>query len=341
MKKISIIIPCYNAVSYVSRCMDSLVMQTIGIDNLELIFVNDASTDNTLSVLCEWEKKYPESILVINCEINGKQGTARNIGLAYASAKYIGYMDIDDVVELTMFEKLYNKAREFECDLVVCQSKKHFIDTIDTVAMGTTGKEDRLLVIGKNLERKDLLSLDINAAVWNKLYLKDLLIDNNIMFPEGFIYEDLCFSELIKHYSNRIYILEEYLYHHISNKASVSTSSGNWQKRLDWFFVEQLKLEELKYRGIYEQFKNHYDNEFFINYITLIQNLLKTYSYINPDTINDINKQVILMYPDYNELKLVKKLLEGQGGRFNQLLLQGMELELDDKYILELINSLQ
>ena len=70
MKKVSIIIPCYNAERYIDRCVLSLVNQTIGIDNLELIFVNDASTDHTYEKLCEWEVKYSESIMVINCDEN-------------------------------------------------------------------------------------------------------------------------------------------------------------------------------------------------------------------------------------------------------------------------------
>ena len=107
MSKISVIIPCYNAENVLDNCLESLTAQTIGIENLEIILVNDASTDGTYDRLCQWEQKYPDSIMVINCTENGRQGRARNIGLEYAGADYIGYMDIDDIAEPEMFEELY------------------------------------------------------------------------------------------------------------------------------------------------------------------------------------------------------------------------------------------
>ena len=87
MAIISVIVPCYNVEKYVGRCIDSIINQSIGIDNIELILVNDASTDATLDVLSGYEQMYPESIMVINCEQNGKQGTARNIGMMYSTGE--------------------------------------------------------------------------------------------------------------------------------------------------------------------------------------------------------------------------------------------------------------
>ena len=116
-KKISIIIPCYNVEKYIDRCIRSLVKQTIGIEQLELICVDDASTDGTVEKLKRWEKRFPASILLILCEQNGKQGTARNIGFSHANADYIGYVDADDWVEDSMFEKLYDAALENDTDI--------------------------------------------------------------------------------------------------------------------------------------------------------------------------------------------------------------------------------
>ena len=89
-KKISIIIPCYNVESYLDRCFESLKHQTLGFEQMELIFVNDASTDGTLDKLTALESQYPENIIVINFTENRRQGTARNVALEYASAPYIG-----------------------------------------------------------------------------------------------------------------------------------------------------------------------------------------------------------------------------------------------------------
>ena len=109
MKKVSVIIPCYNVQDYVEQCILSLVTQTIGVDYLEMIAVNDASTDQTLDRLMELEQKYPQSMMVVNCAQNRKQGTARNIGLSYASADYVSFVDADDWMEPAAYEKMYQK----------------------------------------------------------------------------------------------------------------------------------------------------------------------------------------------------------------------------------------
>ena len=106
MKKISVIIPCYNSVKWLPKCFMSLVEQSIGIDNLELIFVNDASTDDgqTWDMLKEMEKAYPESIIIIDLPYNRRQGGARNEGLKYASGEYIAFVYSDDWIEEVLYE---------------------------------------------------------------------------------------------------------------------------------------------------------------------------------------------------------------------------------------------
>ena len=98
MKKVSVIIPCYNATKWLPKCFLTLVSQTIGMSELELIFVDDASTDDgaTYAMLQEFERAYPEQILVIYLEKNMRQGGARNIALQYASGEYIAFVDADD-----------------------------------------------------------------------------------------------------------------------------------------------------------------------------------------------------------------------------------------------------
>ena len=119
MKKISVITPCYNSYDYLDKCFDSLVNQTIGIENIEIIFVNDASTDNTGEKLNSYEALYPESILVIHLDENVKQGGARNVALQYVSGEYIIFVDSDDWVDLSYFETVYNIAKENNNEVVV------------------------------------------------------------------------------------------------------------------------------------------------------------------------------------------------------------------------------
>lgn len=121
MAEISVIIPCYNVEKYIDRCLESVVAQTIGLDMIEIIVINDASTDNTLKKLYEWERRFPENIMVVTYEENLRQGGARNIGLEYASGQYIGFVDADDWIERDMYRLLYEKMCTMRFDAVKCK----------------------------------------------------------------------------------------------------------------------------------------------------------------------------------------------------------------------------
>lgn len=99
--KISVIIPYHNVEQYIDRTLSSLSSQTIGVENLEIICVDDASTDNIWEHLLAWEQKYPENILLVQCEENGRQGRARNIGLSHATDEWIAFIDSDDWMNRT------------------------------------------------------------------------------------------------------------------------------------------------------------------------------------------------------------------------------------------------
>ncbi len=118
MKKVSIIVPAYNAHDTLARCLGSLVHQTL--DNIEIIVVNDASKDDTWEIMKRCEAQFPDKLVIINCEINSGCGGARSIGLDAATGEYIGMVDADDYVAPTMYEKLYHRARETNADIVDC-----------------------------------------------------------------------------------------------------------------------------------------------------------------------------------------------------------------------------
>lgn len=247
-KIISIIIPCYNAAPFISRCIESLVNQTIGLENLELIFVNDASTDDTSEVLASYEKQYPNNILVINLEENVRQGGARNIGLMYASCDYIGYVDADDWVEPTMYERLFEKMTTYDCDIVRCRlSRDKEFFYFDKPAYSE--KEDVCIEINSDDERSDLIaSCYIGRTIVCCLYKKSLLIDNRVYFLENVAYEDIFFFALLYLYVKRIYFLEEALYHYYINPSSTVTSV-NAAYHADYLDVMCITWEELSSRG--------------------------------------------------------------------------------------------
>jgi len=109
MAKVSVIVPTYNAEKHLKACLDSLVNQTL--DDIEIIVIDDASTDNSLQILKEYASKYPQIKAYYN-KVNCGQGKTRNFGLDIASGEYIGFVDSDDVIENTMYETMYNGALE-------------------------------------------------------------------------------------------------------------------------------------------------------------------------------------------------------------------------------------
>ncbi len=340
MKKVSVIIPCYNAVKFIDRCMNSLLSQTIGTDQLELIVINDGSTDDTYTELCRWEQRYPEQMLVINCEQNGRQGTARNIGLDYASGQYIAYMDVDDYIEPDMYEKMYDKALEYDCDMVVIRSKAYQEYKFGTISLGRTGKENSFLEIRSKDDREYLLDMNIGDGPCNKLIRASVLKDNDIRFPEKLYYEDLCFTELLKHYVNSLYIIEEYLYHHIIQSNSAAFHTANPDRYLDYldsFTVEEVLLTELKERGIYQEFQVRYERDFILNgYVALLRFYLRTGQQFPYDSFSYIRRRTLELYPEYKKNPYISMILAGKAGRTLQILCESLEQELTPKSVLEL-----
>lgn len=216
MKKISIIIPCYNVEKYLDRCFNSLVHQTLGIENMELIFVDDASTDGTLGKLLAYEKQYPESILVIPFEENRKQGAARNAALEYASAPYIGYVDSDDWVEPDMYEKMLAAIEEHDCDFVEC--RWDFAKNENHRKLPKRLGEPGYMDLTNPEEKKSFIGSHVALAVlWDKVYKKSFLTEHDIFCPEQIRYEDIFFCYLAFIYAESYYCVDEVLYHYFVN----------------------------------------------------------------------------------------------------------------------------
>ena len=339
MKEISLIVPCYNAVKYIDYFMEAVEVQTIGIGRLEVIFVDDASTDTSFMKLCEWEQKYPESIMVIHCEKNGKQGAARNIGMEYASAEFLAFADIDDVMEPCMYEKMLHAAQQNECDLVVCRSKKAYPYETTKESSNIMNENDWTIVIDSQERRLDFIQMDFNIAVWNKLYKRNMLAENQIYFPEGLIYEDLFFTSLVKHYVNKAYIMEEKLYTHLMWDESTTANFNEWRKKLDWLSVEELKIIELKKRGIFDKFREHYESQYVINYLDLLKYLIFYYGFISTELVQYLQLRVLKFFPEFMQFNIISRILERDQNDFFRIGIEGFMQELTNEYMERLVYS--
>lgn len=255
MKKVGVIVPCYNAEEYIDRCMDSLINQTLGIDHMELFFVDDASTDGTYEKLLQYEKQYPESICVIHCEENHRQGAARNIALQYVTAEYVGYVDIDDWCEYNMFEIMYSRAAEYECDFVFCDFVRDDGISKDSVfgeIRAAMNREDELYILDDDNKVKEfLVAGKCGTAPWQKLCKKSILVDNDISFLENISYEDNYWSGLLFLYAKRICRVSQKLYHYYVNDNSTTLIKNN-TRHYELFDVIINLWEEYKKRGLYK-----------------------------------------------------------------------------------------
>lgn len=182
MPKVSIIVPVYNTSAYLRRCMDALTGQTL--EDIEIIAVNDGSTDDSPAILGEYEQK--DSRVRVFHKVNGGQATARNMGIRRSHGEYVGFADSDDYVDADMFRQMYELAKEKDCDMVECNY--HYLqETKDDIReLKTRGR------IREYTGQKDML-IDPQVSPWNKLYRREILLHNGVDFPEGLIYEDTAF----------------------------------------------------------------------------------------------------------------------------------------------------
>ncbi len=305
MAEISVIVPCYNVEKYIDRCMESLVNQTIGLDNLELILVDDASTDCTLEKLKEWEARYPESIILISYEENIRQGGARNVGMQYASGDYIGFVDSDDWVEPDMLEIMLGEMIKNNRDIVYCrfyrdsgrEVKEHKLD--GTVA--------HLFVDNEEKRREFIRSNCLGYGVWDKIYRRDFLERNHIYFPEQVAYEDIFFSGLYYLYAERITIVNYELYHYFVNEES-TVLRKNAEYHDDILKVTKARVEEYKRRGVWERYHDEIELDVLMaGYLAALKVMFLRYDKVPYEMFCEICAYMNQEFPDIEGNPYIEK----------------------------------
>lgn len=252
--KVSVIVPIYNTPqAYLCDCISSLLAQTL--EELEIILVNDASTDDTLSYLRQWEASYPQKIKVIDSPENRHQGGARNLGIKAATGEYIAFLDSDDMVLPHMYERLYNKAKQTDADTVLCKWKRFSDDGM------ASGESVIPAVWQAEGEDKEGLFLD-PQSVCCKLYRRTMVTDNGVFFPEKMFYEDNAWCPLCMLYVEKAAYIDEVLYQYRLN-ASSTTECGDFSKYMDRCRTAVWLDLELKRRGLDKRFSDAADFWFF------------------------------------------------------------------------------
>ncbi len=268
--KVSIIVPVYNVEKYLTVCMESLIHQTL--ENIEIIVVNDGSPDNSIKILEEYERKYPDKVKVFTTENRGVSH-ARNYGLDRAVGEYILFVDSDDFIELDMAEKLYTKAITDNNDLVMC-ARYNVYEVAGKEELQK--KEMKIFYMNQNYKMSERKFELVHASPfpWDKLFKRSLLKD--IRFPEGIRFEDLVLAFEVMAIAESIGVVPEPLYNYrkttqvgFLNSFSEATKDIVKAFSLLFQFMKEHKLydtfkEELEYvcvRHFFYRYESFYSDE--------------------------------------------------------------------------------
>ena len=253
--RLSIIVPVYNmaADNKLRFCLDSLINQTIS--DYEIIAVDDASTDESLAILKEYESRYPWKFKAVQSYENLRQGGARNKGLAIARGMWIGFADSDDWVAPDMYEKLIRKAEQTGADVVGCDYSLVDTHTMNVGKLMPNNTMDQTGVLDH--ERYKKLVMNPGSMVI-KVYLRDVIDAYELRFPERTFYEDNCASPIWMLHFTHFEKVDEPLYYYYQHSTSTvhEISVEKCEARLA---MGKKLIEEARRYGIYKPYRQEFE----------------------------------------------------------------------------------
>lgn len=256
MKKVSVVVPCYNAARYLDKCITQLLHQTIGIEDMEILLVDDASTDGgeTRALIEGYEKQFPDTIIAVFLEQNLRQGGARNVGVSYASGEYVTFCDADDWLLEEALEHSYDTAKEHDADVV--EFLRLDVTSRDiSVKLKKGDKNELILLDTEEKKKRFLVDSQRTFGSQNILFRRSLIRENHILFAEHLIFEEPSFMVQIWLYEKRHYFLDEQLY--ICFLSPGSTMRSDWEREHKWdnLSVWTFLMESLSDKGVFERYQ--------------------------------------------------------------------------------------
>lgn len=254
---ISAIIPVYNTEEYLEKCIDSLRKQTL--KDIEIIFINDGSSDDSLRVLRQYEK-LDERIIVIDKKNSGPSAT-RNEGIDIARGEYLSFIDSDDWIDKCMFEEMYKVAKEGNSDVVICDMKavnKNEETYISGLHYPIRNLSERSM---KKIIFKELLSNSQFNSMANKIFKASIIKENNIRLDKDIYYaEDWLFNvEFFKKSIKVSYVNKAFYYYRRGHESSSSSynddtfeKAGIWIYKMRKQYANELNMDQ--YLGVDELF---------------------------------------------------------------------------------------
>lgn len=246
---LSVIVPAYNAAPWLARCLDALLGQELR--GLEIILVDDASTDATPDIGRRYAAAYPGRVRFLAQPRNMGPGSARNAGLALAQGEYLGFADADDVPDPKMFLRMYEAARPASAQVVVCGMRI------------VSGKEIRILLPEHIRCPRDLLrDNNLLSSPWNKIYQRAFIEAKGIRFPASRMSEDMAFAFKAMACEPRLACVNKALYAYIKHEFCVTLDMS---KRRDALLSLADLKEYLIQHALYDKYASYYRKAFFLH----------------------------------------------------------------------------
>ena len=272
MKNISVIVPIYNSEKYISRCIDSILNQEY--KDFELLLINDGSTDNTNNII----NSYNDGRIKIYNQENKGAGSARNLGLKYATGKYIVFVDSDDIIKSDYLKIMIEIIEKNNADIVACLYEKN----VENIIENQTKDNEYIEILNNENAFKYLISLPekIPMSVIGKIFVKEI-IDNNL-FDENNYYEDIEFATKIFLNSQKVVFLNKKMYIYNQRKNSRSSFFEN---------DDRIKACEKSFKIVQKELLNDYITYALFNAISIVNMMLLNNKY-NCELQNKVKEYV-------------------------------------------------
>ena len=322
--KVSVIVPVYNVEDYLEECLNSLLSQTL--DEIEIICIDDGSTDNSLNILKEFQKK--DNKIKTFSKSNSGSGNTRNVGLEYVNGEYVSFIDSDDFIRQDTYETTYKLAKEKDLDMVMFKAI-NFDDNVyefyETEYYNMSFLDDLVKnkIFNYNDLEDNLLSLAVSPCT--KIYKKELIDKTGVKFPEDLYFEDNVFFFDLFLQSSRVFFYPEFLYMRRHRINSITKSGGI--KYIDIIQITNNVIDIFKKFNLYERYERRLINfkissiflwfnktkeefrELFFNEIkadlTKVKEDEELYAFYQENLWNDnkVNFDKIFDVKNYNEFK--------------------------------------
>ena len=240
MPAISVIVPVYNTQKFLEKCLESIINQTF--KDIEIICINDGSTDNSMSILNDYSEK-DSRIKIIN-QKNAGLSCARNTGINNAKGEYIGFVDSDDWIDLDFFEKLYNAAKNYDADIASAGIRR--VRSYKWKYHLKIKEEE----VTENTDRKFVLcDVPEKCYVWNKIYRLEKIKQFSLYFEAGIYFEDRCFTCEALSKLKRLVVVPDTYYNYWTNPNSIVKSKST-KKTQDAKYTNEKMMKILKLNNI-------------------------------------------------------------------------------------------